>query len=88
MRDTLPADRMALLRHDALRSLIFIVLTFGVLWMYLVSKLKLNMVYALLFVLVLADMWAINKRYLSDKDFTIQKRPGNRFSLLLPISIF
>lgn len=74
LRDTLPADRMALLRHDALRSLIFIVLTFGVLWMYLVSKLKLNMVYALLFVLVLADMWAINKRYLSDKDFTIQKK--------------
>lgn len=74
LRETLPADRMALLRHDALRSLIFIVLTFGVLWMYLIKRLKLNMIYALLFVLVLADMWTVNKRYLSDKDFTMPQK--------------
>lgn len=74
LRETLPADRMALLRHDALRSLIFIVLAFGVLWMYLTSKLKLSAVYAALFVLVLVDMWAINKRYLNNDNFTPKRK--------------
>ena len=73
LRETLPADRMALLRHDALRSLIFIGLAFGVLWFHLTSRLKLTAVYALLFVLVLADMWTINKRYLNSDHFTAQK---------------
>ena len=74
LRETLPADRMSLLRHDALRSLVFIALTFGVLWMYLTAKLKLNAVYALLFVLVLADMWMINKRYLNNDSFSLQRK--------------
>lgn len=73
LQETLPADRMALLRHDALRSLIFIVLCFGVLWMYLGSKFKLSLVYALLFVLILADMWTINKRYLNNSHFSARK---------------
>lgn len=69
LQETLPADRMALLRHDALRSLLFIVSAFVVLWLYLISKLRLNTVYVLLFVLVVADMWVINKRYLNDSHF-------------------
>lgn len=74
LRETLPLDRMALLRHDAIRSFAFILLTFGTLWMYLTSNLKLNVIYMILFVLVLADMWTINKRYLNDGHFTAKKK--------------
>lgn len=88
LQETLPADRISLLRQDALRSLLFIVLLFGILWMYLVSKLKLNTVYALLFVLVLTDMWMIDKRYLNDSHFvskrktqTLQPSPADQYIL-------
>lgn len=74
LQETLPADRMALLRHDALRSLLFIISAFGVLWLYLASKLKLNVVYALLFVLIVVDMWTIDKRYLNDSHFVTRHK--------------
>lgn len=74
LQETLPADRLSLLRQDALRSLVFIGLVFGVLWLHVTSKLKLNTVYALLFVLVLVDMWAIDKRYLNDSHFVPKRK--------------
>lgn len=71
LRETLPEDRRALLRHDALRSLAFIVAAFGVLRMYLASRLKIRAVYVLLLVLVVADMWTVDRRYLNGSHFKV-----------------
>ena len=67
--DALQADRAGLLSADAWRSFIFIALTFGVLWMFLKNKLSSKYVILIVGVLVLADMWTINKRYLNDDSF-------------------
>jgi hypothetical protein len=67
--DALQSDRAGLLSADAWRSFIFIALTFGAMWMFLKNKLSSKYVILIVGVLVLADMWTINKRYLNDDHF-------------------
>src|SRR5690606_1847440 len=64
-------DRIALLKSDALRTLVIIALTFGLLWMFVTEKLKdAKMVFGILAVIIVGDMWMVGKRYLNDSDFT------------------
>jgi hypothetical protein len=67
--DALQSDRAELLSADAWRSFIFIALSFGAMWMFLKNKLSSKHVIFIVGVLVLADMWTINKRYLNDDNF-------------------
>ncbi len=67
--DALQSDRAGLLSADAWRSFIFIALTFGAMWMFLKNKLSSKYAILIVGVLVLADMWTINKRYLNDDNF-------------------
>jgi hypothetical protein len=67
--DALQSDRAGLLGADAWRSFIFISLSFGTLWLFLKNKLKSQYVILIVGVLVLADMWTVNKRYLNDDHF-------------------
>ena len=62
-------DRMALERADAIRSLIFIVIAFGILWAFIKQKISLTVFSLTIFALVLIDMWQIDKRYLKDTNF-------------------
>ncbi|NDW09983.1 YfhO family protein [Dysgonomonas sp. 520] len=75
-QSALASDRMSLLSADALRSLIFIVLTGAILWIGL--KVKQNEKTALIFpailtVLVLVDLWNVDRRYLDDSKFKQRK---------------
>lgn len=66
-------DRASLLRADAFRSLIFVLLAALALWLAFSKKLKEVWFYVAMIVLVIADMWTIDKRYLSEKDFVTDK---------------
>ena len=59
----LSLDRAALMRSDVLRSALFILLGGGVLWFFLRGKLKQTPMLLALGVLVLLDLWLVNKRY-------------------------
>ena len=72
--DALQADRANLLSADAWRSFIFIALTFGTLWLFLKNKFKSIHVILIIGLLVLVDMWTINKRYLNDDNFVRKKK--------------
>ena len=74
LKDTLPLDRKAMLRADALRSLAFIVLAALILWTYLKGYLKKNVSIALLGFFILLDVFPVAKRYLNDDNFE-SKRP-------------
>ncbi len=67
----LESDREAMLRTDAFRSLVFILLSAGLIYLYRIreQKMKTNLVIALFGVLFLADMWPVNKRFLNDSAF-------------------
>ena len=68
------ADRESMLRSDAFRSLIFISLTLGVLWMFIRNKLKKEYCFIALSLLILVDLWGVNKRYLNESDFIAEKK--------------
>lgn len=77
--DALYEDRKDLLQADALRSMIFILLSAGLVYMTVGFKNKktiLPVVAAGLVVLVLADMWQVDKRYLNNDNF-VSKRSYN-----------
>ena len=62
-------DRMALFTSDTMRSLIFVLLTAGVLWIYLKGKLKKGSAVIALSILVLIDLVGVDRRYVNEEDF-------------------
>jgi hypothetical protein len=62
-------DRISLERADAIRSLIFIVLTFGIVWAFIKQKLNVTLLSLALFGLIVIDMWQVDKRYLKEANF-------------------
>lgn len=67
--DAIRADRESMMRSDAFRSLVFIVLAAALLYFYLKNKLSATVAIAGVGVLVLVDLWAVDRRYLSTDDF-------------------
>lgn len=67
--EPLRTDREALLQSDAFRSLAFIVLAAGSLWFYIQQKLKKEYFLAVLGLLMIFDLWPVDRRYLNDDQF-------------------
>lgn len=62
-------DRQGMLTGDAWRSFFLILLSAGGLWLYLNNKLKASYLMALIGLLVLIDMWTVDKRFLNNDHF-------------------
>ncbi|WP_205500567.1 YfhO family protein [Rufibacter psychrotolerans] len=62
-------DREAMLRGDAFRSLVFILLAAGTLYFYTRKKMSSFMATAVIGLLILVDLWTVDKRYLNNDDF-------------------
>ncbi len=62
-------ERAELMRADALRSLLFVLLGATILWMYMVGKIKKTYLVAVLSCLILADMVPVAMRYLGPDRF-------------------
>ena len=77
LKETLPLDRAAMLRSDALRSLAFVLLSAGLLWLYAKNFLKLNVTIVLFGILFIADLAPVDKRYLNDNNFERKRRFDN-----------
>ncbi len=76
LKDAVKSDRQSLLRADAFRSFIFIVLAAGGLLLWHLKKIKAEVFFIALAVFILADLWTIDKRYLNSKNF-LSKRDAN-----------
>ncbi len=70
--DAIRADRESMMRSDALRSLVFILLAAGMLYMYIKNKVSATVAIAGVGILVLVDLWTVDKRYLNGSDFQRQ----------------
>ena len=68
--DNLKEDRATLLQQSAMRSFVFIALAFGVIWAYLSNYFDHRVFIAGIGVLVVVDLWAVDKQYLNDADFS------------------
>ena len=65
----LKEDRKAIFGADALRSLIFVALMGGVLWMLLAEKVKKNTAFVFLGIVMVLDLVMVDKRYVNAEDF-------------------
>jgi hypothetical protein len=63
------ADRKVLLRSDAFRSLVFILLSSGVILAFIFEKLRKEYAILLIALLVVLDLWTVDKRYLNADRF-------------------
>lgn len=73
----LKEDRAAILTADAIRSLIFVLLSAGILYLFLKQKIQQNWVVAGFAVLILVDLVGVDKRYVNNDDF-VQARVMNQ----------
>nr|WP_294790557.1 YfhO family protein [uncultured Mucilaginibacter sp.] len=62
-------DRISLARTDAVRSLIFVALAFGIVFLYIKQKINATILSLAFLALVLIDLWQVDKRYLKDENF-------------------
>ncbi|MDI3520135.1 MAG: hypothetical protein PWR04_123 [Anaerophaga sp.] len=71
--------RMGLLKNDALRSFFFILLGSGSLWLYATNRVSKKYILPGLVLLVLIDLWGVDKRYLNSDDFEAPRQSASRF---------
>ena len=62
-------DRTSLERSDAIRTFIFLLIGFGVIWAFIKEKINVTVLSIILLVATLIDFWQIDKRYLKDASF-------------------
>lgn len=67
--NALTLDRIAIARADAIRSLIFVLLAFALLWAFIKQKINVTVLSIAFLALTLVDLWSIDKRYLKDDSF-------------------
>lgn len=62
-------ERASLLRNDALRSLIFVLIGAGAIWVYLKGWLKREYLIAALAISILIDLYNVDRRFITTDDF-------------------
>jgi len=72
-------DRISIARADALRSFLFIVIGFGIVWAFITKKMNMQLAFGLLTLAVLIDMWQVDRRYLNNKNFESKSALANYF---------
>ncbi|MBS9773996.1 MAG: YfhO family protein [Tenacibaculum sp.] len=72
--DALISDRKSMLFWDSLRSVIFVVLSVGVLFFFLKNKLKKVSLLLVLGALILFDLVSVDMRYVNKDDFTSPRK--------------
>jgi Predicted membrane protein len=72
-------DRAALARADAFRSLLFIILTFGIVWLLIKNKGKAQTAVIGLGLLTLIDLWGVDKRHLNEDRFVDKLQVNRQF---------
>mgnify|MGYP000586730885 CR=1 FL=1 len=74
-------DRASILSNDAWRTLGLIAIAMGLIYLFVIGKIKKNHLGIALSLFILADLWMVDKRYLNNSDFKKQKNMSKNFRL-------
>ncbi len=72
-------DRVSMLMSDSIRSFVLVLLAIALLWAFAQGKLKSNFLMIGLCVLVVGDLWQVDKRYLNEGNFMTQRKYDQNF---------
>ncbi len=78
--DAFHKDRLALLRNDAFRSVVFILMAASILYFSYQKKIKTTTAFLLLGAIILMDLWTVDKRYMNADNFVPKKRYEKPFT--------
>jgi len=73
LAQALVEDRASVAQADALRSLIFVALTFAIAWAFIKKKINVTVLSVGFLALILVDMWTVDKRYLNNDSFAAKQ---------------
>jgi len=71
--------RVAVFKADAMRSFLFIMLAAGLVWTYSLGKVNKSVFLLVLGVLIVADLFPVNKRYLNNDNFERKRKVDQPF---------
>ncbi len=77
--DAIRADRSALFRSDALRSLFYILFGAGAIYLFLKQKIKSYLLIILIGLGIISDLWTVDKRYLNNDSFVRKTQKEQQF---------
>ena len=69
----LKEDRKSVFSADTIRSLVFVILSATLIWLYLKQKASKNLVIAGFVLLILVDLIGVDRRYVNNEDFVASK---------------
>ena len=72
-------DRISIARADAIRSFLFVLVGFGIVWALIKKKMNLQLALGLLSFAILLDMWQVDRRYLNNNNFEVKKDLSDYF---------
>ncbi|GAA4318112.1 YfhO family protein [Compostibacter hankyongensis] len=72
----LRSDRASLLQHDAFRSLILVLIFAALLWAFVKQKIKTTPFFVILGVVLLFDLFQVDKRFLNNDSFVPAEEPA------------
>jgi hypothetical protein len=73
--DAIQKDRKSIIQKDVFRSILYVLLTFGVLYFYLQKKISVSALTVILIAIVILDLGLVDSRYLND---SVYKRPEDK----------
>ncbi|PLX11222.1 MAG: hypothetical protein C0597_15440, partial [Marinilabiliales bacterium] len=66
--------RIEIFKQDVLRSLIFVIVTAVIIYLFITKKLKRNAFIILLGLIITIDLWFVDRRYLNDDNFQSKRK--------------
>jgi len=81
LSDVLIEDRRTIFFQDSLRSLVYVVITACLLWLFFTEKIKKDIVVGGILILVLLDLVNVDKRYVNNDDFITKSKLEKPFEL-------
>ena len=76
-------ERKSLLKEDSLRSFIFVISIFSILFIYSKKFIKKNLAIYSIIVLVIIDLWQVDKQYVNSDQFVNQSSVNSPFKLTI-----
>lgn len=73
-------DRISLMKSDALRSLLFVLLAGAAVWAYVKNYFKMNILIVLMAILAVFDVLPVSQRYLSPDDFVSARKEKQNYT--------
>ena len=77
--NAIKADRISIMKSDSLRSLLFVILVAGILWLTLKKKLSENMSVALIALVLMIDLVSVDRQSVNEDDFITEREYAKNF---------